>query len=283
MSKILVVDDEQLIVEMIEETLITEGYTVSKAYSGEEALGVVESDPPDLVLLDLMLPGMDGYEVCRQLQRDARFSHIPVIMLTAKSAIADRVTGYERGADDYITKPFDADELLIRVRAQIRYRYREDRSALTGLPGNEAVKVAIEERTSNPDEEWSIIYVDIEHFTAYNEAYSFMQGDELIRRAGECLKRAVQEQSSPEDFVGHIGGDDFVVLTTPEHSQKITELAATLFNAAVPDLFNPTDRANGYFSFLNHGGQQVQLPLVELSFDVVDNLPDEDAEEEDAE
>src|SRR5690348_17100739 len=120
MSKILVVDDEPLIVEMIEDTLSSEGYEINKAYSGEEALSVIENNPPDLVLLDLMLPGMDGYEVCRQMQRDARFSHIPVIMLTAKSAIADRVSGYDRGADDYITKPFDPDELLIRVRAQIR-------------------------------------------------------------------------------------------------------------------------------------------------------------------
>jgi len=276
MSKILVVDDEPLIVEMIEETLSGEGYTISKAYSGEEALNVVESDPPDLVLLDLMLPGMDGYEVCRQMQRDARFSHIPVIMLTAKSAIADRVSGYERGADDYITKPFDPDELLIRVRAQIRYRYREDHSELTGLPGNQAVKVAIEERTNNPDEEWSIIYVDIERFTAYNEAYSFMEGDELIRQAAACLKEAVQKKGNPEDFVGHIGGDDFVILTTPEHSKAVTDYADNLFNMTVLDHFNATDRVNGYFSFENHAGESVKLPLVTLSFDVVDNLPEDD-------
>ncbi|NWJ97071.1 MAG: response regulator [Chloroflexi bacterium] len=278
MSKILVVDDEPLIVEMIEDNLKSEDYTVTKAYSGEEALSLVESDPPDLILLDLMLPGMDGYEVCRQLQRDARFNHIPIIMLTAKSAVTDRVTGYERGADDYITKPFEADELLIRVRAQIRYRYHEDRSALTGLPGNEAVKVAIEERTSSPDEEWSIIYVDIEHFTAYNEAYSFTDGDELIRQAGTCLKQAVHEQGQPEDFVGHIGGDDFVILTTPDYSQQITDRATALFNVVAPELFNAADRARGYFSFLNHAGEQVEVPLTELSFDVVDNLPDEEIE-----
>lgn len=280
MSKILVVDDEPLIVEMIEDTLSSEGYEINKAYSGEEALSVIENNPPDLVLLDLMLPGMDGYEVCRQMQRDARFSHIPVIMLTAKSAIADRVSGYDRGADDYITKPFDPDELLIRVRAQIRYRYREDRSALTGLPGNEAVKAAIEERTGNPDEDWSIVYVDIEHFTAYNEAYSFMEGDELIRQAAKSLQQAVKEKGSVGDFVGHIGGDDFVVLTTPDRSQAICNRATELFNSQVPDHFNATDRANGYFSFLNHAGQTVQLPLVTLSFDVVDNLPDAEDEEE---
>ncbi len=281
MSKILVVDDEPLIVEMIEDTLTTEGYTVSKAYSGEEALSAVESDPPDLVLLDLMLPGMDGYEVSRQMQRDARFSHIPVIMLTAKSAVSDRVSGYERGADDYITKPFDPDELLIRIRAQLRHRYRADRSELAGLPGNEAVKAAIEERTNNPDEEWSIVYVDIDHFTAYNEVYSFMEGDELIRQAAKSLEQAVKEKGNSEDFVGHVGGDDFVILTTPDHSEAITQQATALFSAIVPDHFNATDRANGYFSFTNHAGEKVQIRLVELTFDVVDNLPDEDEDEGD--
>ncbi len=274
MSRILVVDDEPLIVEMIEETLLSEGYEIDKAYSGEEALQKLEEQMPDLVLLDLMLPGMDGYEVSRQMQREARFNHIPIIMLTAKSAIGDRVTGYERGADDYITKPFDADELLIRVRAQLQHLFREDRSELTGLPGSRAVELEIEERTASPDEEWSIIYTDIERFTAYNEVYSFAEGDELIRQAATCLRRASQEMGNEGDFVGHIGGDDFVVLTTPDKSDAITTRAAELFDHVVPIHFNATDRANGYFTFLNHLGEATQMPLVALSFDVVDNEPE---------
>ena len=274
MSRILVVDDEPLIVEMIEETLIGDGHEVFKAYSGEEALQRANDEMPDLVLLDLMLPGMDGYQVSRQMQGDARLNHIPIIMLTARSAVSDRVAGYEGGADDYITKPFDADELLLRVRAQLQHLNREDRSELTGLPGSRVVQEEIEERTSNPDEPWSIIYIDIDRFTAYNEVYSFAEGDELIRQTASCLKQATEEQGNPGDFVGHVGADDFVVLTSPDRSAAITERATDLFNGTVPQHFTVEDRANGYFTFLNHGGESVKLPLVGLSFDVVDNEPE---------
>jgi PleD family two-component response regulator len=274
MSRILVVDDEPLIVEMIEETLASDGYEVVKAYSGEEALQKVEATMPDLVLLDLMLPGMDGYEVCRQMQKNAHLNHIPVIMLTAKTAIGDRVAGYEKGADDYITKPFDADELLIRVRSQLQHLMREERSSLTGLPGSRAVEEEIEDRTSNPDEAWTIIYTDIDRFTAYNEVYSFAEGDALIRQAAECLKKAVSEKGNASDFIGHIGGDDFVVLTTPDKGDAICDRATELFGALVPNHFTPVDRANGYFTFVNHQGEQVKMPLVALSFDVVDNEPE---------
>jgi DNA-binding response OmpR family regulator len=151
MSKILVVDDEPTIVELIEESLHIEGYETSRAYSGEEALDALAKDPPDLVLLDLMLPGMDGYEVCRQMQKDVRLSQIPVIMLTAKSAVADKVSGYQKGADDYITKPFDTEELLVRVRAQLHHLYHDRVSELTALPGSEAVEAAITRRTAAPN------------------------------------------------------------------------------------------------------------------------------------
>ncbi len=274
MSKILVVDDEPLIVEMVEETLLAEGYEIVKAFSGEQALAKIEAEMPDLVILDLMLPGMDGLEVSRQMQNDARFNHIPIIMLTAKTAITDRAIGYEKGADDYITKPFEPDELLIRVRAQLQHLRRDDRSELTGLPGNKAAQLEIEERTSDPDEEWSIIYADIERFTAYNEVYSFAEGDELIRQAATCLRRATQEVGNQDDFVGHIGGDDFVVLTTPDKSTPIADRATALFSQIVPDHYNATDRANKYFTFTSHTGESVQMPLVELSFDIVNNEPE---------
>src|SRR5215210_388359 len=136
MSKILIVDDEPTIVELLEEHLQSEGYDTMHAYSGEEALQVLEKNTPDLVILDLMLPGMDGYEVCRLMQLNPRLNHIPVIMLTARSAVHNRVLGYQRGADDYVVKPFDPDELSVRVRAQLHHVYHDAVSELTGLPGS---------------------------------------------------------------------------------------------------------------------------------------------------
>ena len=274
MSKILVVDDERTIVELIEESLRMEGYETYRAYSGEEALDLMSKNPPDLVLLDLMLPGMDGYEVCRQMQKDVRLSQAPVIMLTAKSTVADRVAGYQKGADDYITKPFDADELLIRVRAQLHHLYHDQVNELTGLPGSQAVENAIEQRNANPDDPWSIVYVDIERFTVYNEVYSFIEGDEMVKVAAKALRDAVAAKGNPGDFVGHMGGDNFVIVTTPDKSSAICDQAANSFNEIAPEFYSPTDRNQGFVVSINHEGQLSQTPLASLSFDIIDNNPE---------
>src|SRR5436190_4435818 len=155
MSKILIVDDEPTIVELLEEHLRSEGYETMRAFSGEEALQMLEADVPDLVLLDLMLPGMDGYEVCRLMQKDARLNHIPVIMLTARGAVPNKVLGYERGADDYIVKPFEPDELSVRVRAQLHHLYHDSVSELTGLPGADAVEKRIEQVLASGSNDWA--------------------------------------------------------------------------------------------------------------------------------
>jgi diguanylate cyclase (GGDEF)-like protein len=279
MSRILVVDDEPTIVELIEESLHIEGYDTSRAYSGEEALDLLAKDPPDLVLLDLMLPGMDGYEVCRQMQKDVRLSQIPVVMLTAKSAVVDKVTGYQKGADDYITKPFDTEELLVRVRAQLHHLYHDPLNELTNLPGSEAVEREITRRTASPQDPWTIIYVDIERFTVYNEVYSYLEGDEMIKMAAKVLRDVAGSVGNPHDFVGHMGGDNFVIITTPDRTARILQLAQARFDAAVPDYYSPTDRNQGYVVSINHEGNLCQTPLATLSFDVVDN----DAEQAPAE
>src|SRR5205814_4050088 len=155
-----------------------------------------------------MLPGMDGYEVCRLMQKDSRLNHIPVIMLTARSAVQNRVLGYQRGADDYVVKPFDPDELSVRVRAQLHHLYHDRVSELTGLPGSQIVEDKIQELTSDHSQPWAIIYVDIENFTVFNETYSFIEGDELLKVVGKALKDAVREAGDPDGFVGHVGGDE---------------------------------------------------------------------------
>jgi len=273
MSRILVVDDEPTIVELIEESLRVDGFETTRAYSGEEALETLAKDPPDLVLLDLMLPGMDGYEVCRQMQKDVRLSQIPVIMLTAKSAVADRVTGYQKGADDYITKPFDAEELLVRVRAQLHHLYHDTTNELTGLPGSAAVAEVIERRTSRLDQPWSLIYIDVENFTVYNEAYSYLEGDDLIKMVAGVIRDAVAEHGRPGDFLGHMGGDDFVVITEPERSAAICEAAAQRFDELVQKVYSPADRAQGHVVAVSHEGNLVKTSLAHLSFDIVDHDP----------
>jgi len=124
-EKILVVDDEENIRELVRYNLAREGYQVTTVGSGEEALKQVSSKPPDLIVLDLMLPGMDGFDVCRQLKNDSRTAHIPIVMLTVKGEESDIVVGLELGADDYITKPFSPKVLLARIKTVLRRREKE--------------------------------------------------------------------------------------------------------------------------------------------------------------
>lgn len=268
MSRILIVDDEPTIVELLEEHLRSEGYETAHAYSGEEALQILEGDVPDLVLLDLMLPGMDGYEVCRLMQKDARLNHIPVIMLTARSAVQNKVMGYQRGADDYVVKPFDPDELSVRVRAQLNHLYHDRVSELTGLPGSQAVEEKIAEVMRDPARERAIIYVDIESFTVFNETYSFLEGDELVKATGGALHDAVHEVD-PEGFVGHIAGDQFAVITTPDKVDEFKATAERLFQEASRDFYSPADREQGFIVNINRQGLLSRARLCTLRFDVV--------------
>jgi len=268
MSKILIVDDEPTIVELLEEHLRSEGYDTSHAYSGEEALQMLERDVPDLVLLDLMLPGMDGYEVCRLMQKDSRLNHIPVIMLTARSAVQNKVMGYERGADDYVVKPFDPDELSVRVRAQLNHLYHETVSELTGLPGSQIVEEKIGEAMRNGGEQQAIIYIDIENFTVFNEAYSFLEGDELVKATGHALDQAVREVD-PDGFVGHIAGDQFAAITTPNKLDEFKSTAERLFSEASQDFYSPADREQGFIVNINRQGLLARAKLCTLRFDVV--------------
>ncbi|MBF6614390.1 MAG: response regulator [Chloroflexi bacterium] len=269
MSKILIVDDEPVIVELLEEHLHSEGYQTVHAYSGEEALQVLGESAPDLVILDLMLPGMDGYEVCRLMQQDTRLNHIPVIMLTARSAVPNKVMGYQRGADDYIVKPFDADELSVRVRAQLHHLYHDTISELTGMPGPQAVEDKIQERTSNPERPWAIIYTDIENFTPYNESYSFLEGDEMIKMAGLTLTQAVKDVGGVDDFAGHMGGDKFVLVTEPDRVQAITEAAQQAFLERRNEFYSPADREQGYMLTINRQGLLSHSKLCAFNFDIV--------------
>lgn len=269
MSQILIVDDEPTIVELLEEHLRSEGYDTVHAYSGEEALQVFDEVVPDLVILDLMLPGMDGYEVCRLMQGDARLNHIPVIMLTARSAVPNKVMGYQRGADDYIVKPFDPDELSVRIRAQLHHLYHDTVDELSGLPGSQAVEDKIKETMADASRPWAIMYADISNFTSYNESHSFLEGDEMIKIAGQALKGACRQFGNPDDFTGHMGGDKFVYITTQSAAPRIKEAAKRMFNEDTGEFYSPSDREQGYFVTINHQGLMAHVPLCTLEFDIV--------------
>jgi diguanylate cyclase (GGDEF)-like protein len=266
-DRILVVDDDQDIARFVEMSLAMEGFEVIVAHDGAAALDMVRKAAPDLVILDLMMPELDGIEVTRRLRADAMTSALPIIMLTAKGQTVDKVLGLTAGADDYVVKPFDTLELVARVRGTLR-RNQEFRevSPLTGLPGNQRILREVGDRL-RVGEPFAVCYCDIDGFKAVNDAYGFARGDEFIVTLARELLGAVSGEAPPA-FLGHIGGDDFVVICAQDQVRPLTERAVSEFEAAADRLYDEQDRARGYVSVKSRRDGVKDVGLVTVSVGV---------------
>ena len=208
MSTVLVVDDDDDVARFIEVNLRLEGFDVVVAHNGEEALKLIDDKLPDLALLDVMMPVVDGVEVCRRVRSNPASASLPIIMLTAKTLSADKVVGLTAGADDYIIKPFDTLELMARVRSTLR-RNEDMRavSPLTGLPGNHRIQQEIAARAA-ANQEFAVCHADLDNFKAFNDSYGWLRGDDVITLLASVLRSAAGEAGEPSAFIGHVGGDD---------------------------------------------------------------------------
>lgn len=267
---ILIVEDDPQIVRVLRAMLELEGFSIAAVTTGEEAVEYALREVPHLVLLDVMLPRMDGFEVARRLRANIKTAHIPVVVLSARHDTADIVRAFETAVDDYLTKPFNTDELLARIRTQLRHVQQHLLAPLTGLPGGLQVERAIGHmlRGAAP---WAILYLDLDHFKAYNDVYGFLRGNELIRLTGRVAGEAVRERGNVTDFVGHIGGDDFVIFTTPDRAEALCGELIRRFDIESRALYPAEDLRRGTLVARDRQGQEHAYPLVSLSIGVVTN------------
>ena len=269
--KILIADDDPDIRDILKLTLQEENYEVIEARDGEEGLKIIRAKPLDLVLLDYKMPRMDGRQLCNLIKKDLLLQHLPVIMVTGKGEVSDKIDGIDAGADDYIVKPFEPKELLARIRMVLRRTQRDlEANPLTRLPGN----VAILNELSNCIEQkklFAVCYVDLDKFKAYNDKYGFEHGDDVIRETARILLSAAKELGNPDDFVGHIGGDDFVIITTPDLADKICEKIIHNFDNISSSFYNEEDRQNGFIIGYDRQSKIHKIPLLSVSIGVVTN------------
>ena len=268
MTRILIVDDDADIARILRFRLEKKGYDCVLARNGLEALEMLDTTHPDLVLLDVMMPQMDGFTACREIRRRNAWARIPVIMLTAKGDTSDKVNGISEGADDYVVKPFEFDELLARIQMILR-RTLENMSAnpLTGLPGNHVISRQIEAAIAS-GEPFAACYADLDHFKAYNDEYGFEAGDQVIKGLAEHLVAVVREQARSA-FVGHIGGDDFFYLADIDSYETCCRELIQRFDACIPSYYTDEHRQRGYIETVNRQGEPVRFPIMTLSIGVV--------------
>jgi diguanylate cyclase (GGDEF)-like protein len=271
-ESILVVDDDPDIARFVEVNLRSVGYDVVVAGDGEEALRKAEEMRPDLVLLDVMMPRIDGFEVAQRLRRNPRTASTNIIMLTAKALSSDKVLGLTAGADDYIIKPFDPIELLARVKTTLR-RAKDMRnlSPLTGLPGNIRIQDEIQRKVDD-EVPFGVLYCDLDHFKAYNDHYGFVRGDRVIVSTSRILQEVVEEYARSDGFVGHVGGDDFVVVLPPEVAQQAAARICQRFDGEIPSFYDREDLDRGYVEVEDRQGVLQRFGLVAISVGVASTL-----------
>jgi diguanylate cyclase (GGDEF)-like protein len=219
----------------------------------------------------VMMPGMDGMEVCRAMRENVRTRNIPVIMLTAKVPIEDKLKGIDSGADDYFTKPFDLMELQARIEMHLRRYLREsDMSPQTGLPGNKAVEAAMMSRLES-GAKFALCYVDIDDFKAYNDYYGFFAGSNVIRMTGKILADAVNRKGGKGDFLGHVGGDDFIILTSMDKAEGLSKEIIRTFGERILEHYQKEDLNRGYIVAEDRSGEVMRFPVMTISISIVHN------------
>lgn len=272
---ILVVEDEQDIRDLMRMQLELEGYEVLYAEDGLDGVRVAAERMPDLVLCDVMMPGCDGFEVVRRLRASQQTRNIPIILLTAKTTPDDRREGLSRGANDYITKPFDPRELRLRIHNLLEWsRAQRAANPLTGLPGNLSINAEIRRRLDEA-RPFALLQVDVDYFKAFNDHYGYARGDRAIQTLAQILVDAANEHGDASTFVGHIGGDDFVVITEPEHAERMGEAVIARFEEVMPALYDHEDYERGHIEVRNRRHQMERFPLMSLTIALVstDRVP----------
>jgi diguanylate cyclase (GGDEF)-like protein len=266
---ILIVDDEDNLRKALEIIFSREGFTVLTAEDGEQGLEQARVHLPDVILLDVMMPGMDGYEVCRRLRSHYRTRHIPILMLTAKATEDDKLEGLGGGANDYVVKPWNMRELVQRVRNHLEWAQTQKAvNPLTGLPGGVSI-LAERQRRTETGQPFAQMVLDIDYFKAFNDRYGFARGDVAIRRVAEVLARVVDEDNHPENFLGHIGGDDFVALAPCERAEILAEKIKEALEAEMLGLYEEEDRAQGFVRVRNRRHEFENFPLMSVTIALI--------------
>lgn len=262
-STILIVEDDLDIADMLNAYFRVQGYEVLTVNWGEDGVRACTTNAPDLVILDIRLPDIDGFEVARRLRGNRKTREIPIIFLTEKRERGDRLKGLELQADDYITKPFDIQELRLRVRNALqRSRQGSLTNPVTGMPEGNLVDEAISLGLEHPDA--AILVVSLKNLNRFREVYGFVASDDLLRAVSLMVRDAVRDLGTIEDFVGHLTPADFLIVTRQPQVPALHDRIRKRLEQSFDYFYSDQDREQGTFRNKQLGVQVYELPLSKL-------------------
>jgi signal transduction histidine kinase/DNA-binding response OmpR family regulator len=264
--RVLIIDDDASIRQICREVLEIGGYQVRDSGSANAALAEARRFRPDMIVLDVLMPGIDGYRCAEMLRADPAIGLAPIIFLSARSDTADKVRAFRSGAEDYMVKPFDADELLARVGKALDRQARElGASPTTQLPGADAIQAEIERRLAVGDTGAIACYLDLDNLKAFNDYYGYAKANAVIRQTGDVIRHAITNNGTPGDFIGHIAGDDFVFVTSSETVDAVCRGICERFDKLIQLYYDPADRARGYIETKDRFGVQRRFAIMSVS------------------
>jgi len=265
----LVVDDDEQVLRLVKRVLERAGFECITVNDGQAAHNAAVEWRPDIILLDLMIGDVTGDHVMSELRDDFRTRLIPVVFLTVRDSLKDKVEHLLSGADDYVTKPFIPEELVARLRAVMsRSTTTRGLSPLTGMSGNSDILREITRRLAQ-HERFAVLYPDIDSFKSYNDHYGFLRGDDVIKTLATIILEVLEENDSDHHFAGHVGGDDFVILTEPSIAETLATEITKRFDQAIVALYDPIDRDRGWIESEERNGSMLRTPLVSVSIGIV--------------
>ena len=268
-KKILVVDDDPNVGLLVSAVLKKYNYAVTTLYQGEEVLAFLKENKPDLILLDLRMPGIDGYSLCKRIREAPETRDIPVIILSGVSEVDAKVNTIELGADDFITKPFDVRELRARINRILKRKSSDTAlNPLTRLPGSPAIEEEVMRRIAE-DEQFAFCYIDADNFKAYNDVYGYAKGDEVIKRIALLLSDKARASAGDDYFVGHVGGDDFVLIAQPAAAELAARGITEEFDRLILEFYNEADRQRGYITTMDRKNKTRDFPIMSLTVAIV--------------
>lgn len=259
----LVIEDDSDLIDMLSSYLGERGFIVEGLRSGEEAVSYALSFLPHVILLDVTLPDIDGFEVCSRLRRQPRTAHIPVLFLTNRARRSDRLAGLSLGADDYITKPFDLHELYLRIRNAVDHVTRENTTdPLTGLPTGSMARDRLAKVVSDP--RLAILRFNLQHAWAFRDVYGPLAFADIRVYLARLIIGAVNAKGRPEeDFIGVIDPDVFVVIGGLDHIHAVGQDVVDTFNPTAGKHYAEFDRYHGYLEL-----DGMHVPIMQLTYEV---------------